>query len=145
MADEPSTRGRLVSEIDPAGSGERFVYQVEQDTWQQMVAELLHEATFDAPAPVAAVRLGLSVAELEMWLRWSRSRGGGVRAAYLIPVGPWERMIDHLLLAIVADAGSGRAAAKVVRVPHSTLGAWVRGARGRRVHRTTRWGYSIDR
>jgi hypothetical protein len=130
--DEPSAGRRLLGEIDPAGTGERFVYQVEQGTWQQMVVELLHEATFDAPAPVAAVRLGLSVAELETWLRWSRSRGGGVRTAYLVPVGPWERMIDGLLLAIVADAGSGRAAAKAVRVPPSTLGTWVRGARERR-------------
>lgn len=144
MSDEASARGRLVSEIDPADAGERFVYQVEQGTWQQMVAELLHEATFDAPAPVAAARLGLSVAELETWFRWSRSGGGGVRVAYLVPVGPWERMIDDLLLTMVADAGSGRAVAKAVSVPHSTLGAWIRGARERRVHRTTRWGYSIE-
>lgn len=118
--------------LEPNGATQRFVYEVEQDTWRQLIAELLHEATFDADTLVdASSRLGLSISELETWTRWLRSPQDGVQPAYLVPMGPWSEMRDSLLLSIVTDAGSVRKAARSVNVPRSTLGHWVRRARRR--------------
>lgn len=116
----------------PDGATRRFIYEVEQGTWQQMVAELLHEATFDADTlGEASSRLGLSVSELETWMRWARSSQEGIQPTYLVPMGPWYEMRDGLLLSIVSDAGSVRKAARSINVPRSTLGHWVRRARRR--------------
>ena len=41
-------------------------------------------------------------------------------------LGSWESIKADLLLEIVADAGSVRQAAKVLDVPRSTFGAWLR-------------------
>lgn len=118
--------------LEPDETIPRFIYEVEQGTWRQMVAELLHEATFDADTlGEASSRLGLSVTELETWMRWLRSPQDGVQPAYLVPMGPWSEMRDGLLLSIVTDAGSVRKAARSVNVPRSTLGHWVRRARRR--------------
>lgn len=48
---------------------------------------------------------------------------------YAIPFGPWKRMIAHLVLAVLRDAGSIRRAAKVLGLPRSTLGGIVQRAR----------------
>ncbi|NVB37254.1 hypothetical protein G6O69_05390 [Pseudenhygromyxa sp. WMMC2535] len=118
--------------LGPDGATQRFIYDVEQGTWRQMVAELLHEATFDADTlGEASSRLGLSVSELETWMRWVRGPLDGIQPAYLVPMGSWSEMRDGLLLSIVTDAGSMRKAARSVNVPRSTLGHWVRRARRR--------------
>jgi transposase-like protein len=108
----------------------RLIYEVEQASWRQMAAELLHEATFDARSlSEAAPRLGMKRADLETWIRWSRGPDEGVQAGYLVRLGPWSEMTDALLLSIVADAGSARKAAPILGVPRSTLGHWVRTAK----------------
>jgi len=118
--------------LESDGATQRFIYEVKQGTWRQMVAELLHEATFDADTlGEASSRLRLSVSELETWMRWVRSPQDGVQPAYLVPMGSWSEMRDGLLLSIVTDAGSVRKAARLVDVPRSTLGHWVRRARRR--------------
>jgi hypothetical protein len=48
-----------------------------------------------------------------------------VRDVYVVRLDSWDRMAADLLGQIVADAGSIRAAAKVLAVPRATLGTWV--------------------
>jgi transcriptional regulator of acetoin/glycerol metabolism len=108
----------------------RLIYEVEQASWRQMAAELLHEATFDATSlGAAAAGLGLKRADLETWIQWSRGHDEGVQAAYLVRLGSWSEMTDALLLSITADAGSARKAAEALGVPRSTLCHWVRKAK----------------
>jgi hypothetical protein len=45
---------------------------------------------------------------------------------YAVRLDSWDRMAADLLGQIIADAGSVRAAAKVLDVPRATLGAWAR-------------------
>ncbi|PRQ06002.1 hypothetical protein ENSA7_42640 [Enhygromyxa salina] len=116
----------------PDDQHSRLTYEVEQASWREMAAELLHEATFDATSlSDAASRLGLKRADLETWIRWSRGSDGGVQAGYLVRLGSWSEMAEALLLSVVADAGSARKAAPILGVPRSTLGHWVRKAKRR--------------
>jgi hypothetical protein len=57
-----------------------------------------------------------------------------VRDVYAVRLNSWDRMAADLLGQIVADAGSVRAAAKVLDVPRATLGAWFSEAK-----RKERW------
>lgn len=50
---------------------------------------------------------------------------------YIIDLGTWANMTGQLLDAVLRDAGSARKASKVLGVPRSTLGAWVRRHRAR--------------
>jgi hypothetical protein len=50
----------------------------------------------------------------------------GLRNEYTVAFGSWAQMQARLLAAVVADAGSMRRAAKVLRVPRATLSAWVK-------------------
>jgi hypothetical protein len=52
-----------------------------------------------------------------------------VSESYTIQLDSWERMEADLLDQVITDAGSGRNAAKVLSVPRSTLGAWMKRAR----------------
>lgn len=49
-----------------------------------------------------------------------------LRESYCARLDSWPRMSGELLAQIVTDAGSIRQAAKVLDVPRSTLGAWLR-------------------
>lgn len=105
-------------------------YVVELDDWDQMVAELLLEVVADAGSvEVAARAIGLDVPDLEARIAWARTPDPNVRESYVVGVEQWDRMVAGLLLAIVTDVGSARAAAKMVGVPRSTLATWVRRAR----------------
>lgn len=49
-----------------------------------------------------------------------------VRDVYLVRLDSWERMEANLLNQVINDAGSVRKASKLLRVPRSTLGSWMR-------------------
>lgn len=49
-----------------------------------------------------------------------------LREFYCVRLDVWEVMSGEMLRQIVADAGSIRQAARVLDVPRSTLGAWLR-------------------
>ena len=51
------------------------------------------------------------------------------RATYCVELDTWANMKAALLLAIIEDAGSGRAAAKLLGVSRSTFGTWAKRAR----------------
>jgi hypothetical protein len=82
----------------------------------------------DTPKPVAYLDLAEAV-----------ERGGvagdnaidppNVRDYYLVQLDSWQRMTADLFGQILTDAGSVRNAAKVLSVPRSTLGNWIRRAR----------------
>ncbi|PRP98522.1 hypothetical protein [Enhygromyxa salina] len=52
-----------------------------------------------------------------------------VADSYTVQLDSWERMEADLLSQVITDAGSGRNAAKVLSVPRSTLGAWMKRTR----------------
>jgi hypothetical protein len=108
----------------------RESYSVELDDWDQMVAELLLEVVADAGSiEVAARALGLDVPGIKARVAWARTPNPNLRESYVVGVEQWDLMVAGLLLTIVTDTGSARAAAKALGVPRSTLATWVRRAR----------------
>jgi hypothetical protein len=107
----------------------RVIYEVELDSWDRMMAELFLEVLTDADdLDLAATVLELPRDDLEVWLARARA-SSTTRGPYIVEFDQWDRMVDKLLTAVVADAGSVRAAAQLLDVPRSTLGARVRRAR----------------
>jgi transcriptional regulator of acetoin/glycerol metabolism len=123
-------RGALQGEAEVDEPQFRVIYEVELDSWDRMMAELFLEVLTDADdLDVAATVLELPRDDLEARLARARSPATRERGPYIIELDQWDRMVSKLLAAVVADAGSVRAAAKVLDVPRSTLGQRVRRAR----------------
>jgi transcriptional regulator of acetoin/glycerol metabolism len=107
----------------------RVIYEVELDSWDRMMAELFLEVLTDADdLDLAATVLELPRDDLEVWLARARA-SSTTRGPYIIELDRWDRMVGKLLAAILRDAGSVRAAAQLLDMPRSTLGARVRRAR----------------
>jgi hypothetical protein len=107
----------------------RVIYEVELDSWDRMMAELFLEVLTDADnLDLAATVLELPRDDLEVWLARARA-ASTTRGPNIVELDRWDRMVDKLLTTVVADAGSVRAAAQLLDVPRSTLGARVRRAR----------------
>ena len=122
-------RGQLVGATELEEPELRAAYVVERDTWVKMAGELLASVLVDAGSVQRAAReLDLP----EVWLsRWVEAVWVGRREVvrpYVVWLGPWRSMVDGLLAAIAADAGSARKAAKLIGMPRSTLSARIRAA-----------------
>ena len=109
-------------------------YVIQFDRWDNMVAELLNEVIIDARTTQEAARvLDLTEGDVASRLRWARMRWArgareSTRTIYLVALGNWKRMRYDIITAVIADAGSVRAAAPLLKVPRSTLGRWARPA-----------------
>lgn len=111
-------------------SGFRESYVVELGDWNEMVTGLLRDVVNDmGSVDAAAQAIGLDRADIESRLGRKRMLKPGLRDYYLVRTEGWARMQAGLLLAIVADATSMRAAAKLLGVPRATLSSRVRKAR----------------
>ena len=125
LARSPRERGDDYSDLVDAcmrgavqGDGEvdeprfRVIYEIELDSWDRMTAELILEVLTDADdLDLAATVLELPRDDLETWLQRARS-SSSTRGPYIVELDQWDRMVSRLLAAVVADAGSVRAAAQ---------------------------------
>jgi hypothetical protein len=124
-------RGALQGDVEVDEPQFRVIYEVEVelDSWDRMMGELFLEVLTDADdLDLAATVLELPRDDLEVWLARARA-ASTTRGPYIIEFDRWEKMVGKLLVAIVRDAGSVRAAAQLLDVPKSTLSARVRRAR----------------
>jgi DNA-directed RNA polymerase specialized sigma24 family protein len=118
----------------PLGEGFRDTYTIARDKWNRMLAALLLEVLADAWSTAEAAQiLDMPIEHVEARIRGiTRTSERMIQDAYVVPFDRWKVMHRTLLLAIFEDAGSGRAAAKLLGVPRTTLAAWVRRARSTR-------------
>lgn len=111
-------------EVDPEfGRRDRWLYRGTVNGRRRMHANLMSkaEACYCSWIAYDGTR-ALTLADYEE----DERTPPGLRNQYVVRFGSWPQMEARLLAQVIEDAGSMRRAALVLRVPKSTLNAWVR-------------------
>jgi hypothetical protein len=135
--DDYSDLARAVETVAAAGDGAldparlRRRYTIERASWLRMACSRWPVAPTGDAIDLAAYTDLAEAVERGAVDGDNTIEITGVRDSYTLPLDSWARMTGELLGQIIADAGSIRRAAKVIDVPRSTLGQWVKQRRER--------------